>query len=100
MALQITEVKGIFSIHGILNGGNAEILNRHISMFINPDKPLVVNLERLKGIDPGATHALRELYLKAMRSNSILSIIGRENKNILSVFKKTNTTYILSNDRV
>ena len=31
MALQITEFQGIFSVHGVLNSGNAQILNQHMN---------------------------------------------------------------------
>ncbi|WP_394972390.1 STAS domain-containing protein [uncultured Croceitalea sp.] len=100
MALQITEVSGVFSVHGKLNAGNVSILDRHMSMFINPEKPVILNLERLKAIDTCAAHALRKLYINAMKSNSILSIIGITNENILPVLNRTRTSYILSNDRI
>ena len=100
MALQISECQGIFSVHGALNSGNAEILKRHMSLFINPNNPVILNLERVKRIDECASHMLRQLYISAMKSNSILSIIGQKNPNILEVMKKTKTDYILSNDRV
>lgn len=100
MALQITEFNGVFSVHGVLNGANVAILQKHIGMFMHPDHPVVLNLERLKGIDSCAVHALRQLYIKAMRSNSILSILGKENNTIVNVFNSTKNSYILSNDRV
>tara|TARA_R110002051_G_scaffold301713_1_gene369677 strand:+ start:4080 stop:4382 length:303 start_codon:yes stop_codon:yes gene_type:complete len=99
MALQITETRGMFSVHGALNTNNAGILSRHMSMFINPKNPVTLNLERVEAIDLNAAYTLQKLYVNAMRNNSILTIIGRENKNILPVLKNTKTTYILSHDR-
>ena len=100
MALQITETRRMFSVHGVLNRGNAAILKRHLSRFLHPNKPLILNLERVLDIDTTAAEILQELYLHAMRSNQILSIIGMENRNILSTLKATKTAYILSHDRV
>ena len=100
MALQITEFRGVFSVHGVLNASNSTILKQHMNRYINPKHPVILNLERLKGIDTSATHVLRQLYLNAMRSNSILSIIGKGNKNILPVLDATKTSYILSDDRI
>ncbi len=100
MALQITETRGMFSVYGDLNSGNANILNRHMNRFIHPNRQVILNLERLEKIDTSATYALQELFLSAIRSNSLLSIIGLENENILPIMAETKTSYILSNDRV
>tara|TARA_R110000796_G_scaffold104102_1_gene213772 strand:- start:157684 stop:157986 length:303 start_codon:yes stop_codon:yes gene_type:complete len=99
MALQITETCGMFSVHGALNTSNAGILTRHMNMFITPNNPVTLNLERVEALDDNAAYVLQQLYVNAMRNNSILTIIGRENKNILPVLKNTKTTYILGHDR-
>lgn len=99
MALQITETRGMFSVYGELNGGNANILNRHMNRFIHRDRQVILNLERLEKIDSCAAYALQELFLSAMHSNSLLSIIGLENENILPIMAETRTSYILSHDR-
>lgn len=100
MALQITEIQGVFSVFGELNGGNVNILNRHMKLFINPTNPVILNLERLKAIDASAAITLRQMYHNAMHKRSILSIVGRTNTIILPVLKKTKTSYILSDDRI
>lgn len=100
MALQITETRRMFSVHGVLNRGNVAILKRHLSRFLHPNKPVILNLERVLDIDMIAAHTLHELYLHAMRSNQVLSIIGMENGNILPTLKATKTTNILSHDRI
>ncbi len=100
MALQITETRGVFSVFGELNSANINIFNRHMNRFINPINPVIVNLERVKGMDATAAFALQNMYQNAMRSNSILSIIGLGNTNILSVLDQTKTSYILSDDRI
>lgn len=100
MALQITEAKGVFSVFGELNSANVNILNRHMQLFINPSKPVILNLERVKTIDTAAAYMLQKMYHGAVRNNSILAILGLENANILPVFSQTKTSYILSDDRV
>ena len=100
MALQITETRGMFSVFGELNSANMNILNRHMSRFINPSNPVILNLERVKGMDTSAAYVLQNMYQNAMRSNSILSIIGLGNTSITPVLDQTKTSYILSDDRI
>ena len=100
MALQLTEFRNVFSVYGKLNMGNVTILEDHLRKSIHPDQHITLNLERVDEIDTEAALSLRELFIEAMRRNSVLSIIGRENTKIRSVFKATKTAYILSHDRV
>ncbi len=100
MALQITETRGMFSVYGELNSANVNILNRHMQRYIQPSNPVILNLERLKAIDETAAIKLRQMHQYAMRTSSILSIIGRTNKAILPILTKTKTSFILSDDRI
>ena len=100
MALQISECRGVFSVHGSLHMGNAAILEQHMTGFMDPFRPVILNLDRVKSIDSHAAKMLTTLHAFAMRRNSLLSIIGKENKNILPVMQETKTSYILSNDRI
>ncbi len=100
MALQITECQGMFSVHGVLNAGNVQILNRHMDRFLDPQHKVILNLERVLEMDVCAALALKQLYRRAMRSNSILSIIGKQNKNILPALQAARTHFILSDDRI
>lgn len=100
MALQITETRGMFSVFGELNSANANILARHMQRFLSKPDPVILNLERVKKLDVTAAHMLREMYYSAMRNNSILSIVGLSNSNILGVLQKTKTSFIFSDDRI
>jgi len=100
MALQITETKGMFSVFGELNSANVNILNRHMSRFINPANPVILNLESVQAMDRTAAFVLQTMYQGAMRNNSVLSIIGLGNTSIRSVLNKTKTSYILNDDRI
>jgi anti-anti-sigma regulatory factor len=99
MALQITECRGVFSVHGNLNGANVLILERHMSRFINSKNQVILNLGRVAQLDETAAHILKKMHKNALKTRAFLSIIGLENKNIVSVMNKTQTTYILSHDR-
>lgn len=99
MSLQITECRGVFSVHGNLNSANVLILERHMSRFINSKKQVILNLERVAQLDETAAHILKKMYKKALKARAFFSIIGLENKNIVSVMNKTKTSYILSHDR-
>ena len=100
MALQITETRGMFSVFGELNSANVNILSRHMQRYLSETNPVILNLERVKKLDSTAAHMLREMYHSAMRDNSILSIVGLSNSNILGVLKKTKTSFIFSDDRI
>lgn len=100
MALQISEAKGVFSVFGKLNRGNANILKRHMHNFISETEKVILNLERVEQIDEMAAHTLEKLYINAMQNNSILIILGKQNKKITPTLEATNTSYILSSDRV
>lgn len=98
MALQITHTRDMFSVTGKLNSANINILNRHMQRYIHPDFPITLNLERVKGMDTTAAYVIQQMVQEAMRKNSILSVLG--NEHILPVLRRTNTFYILSDDRI
>lgn len=100
MALQITETKGMFSVHGELNGTNVNILDRHMQRYITPSRPIILNLERVQAMDAAAAIVIKKMYQGAARKNSVLSIVGLTNTNILWVLNSTKTSYIFSDDRV
>ncbi|MUH37479.1 STAS domain-containing protein [Zobellia amurskyensis] len=95
MPLQITEARGIFCVHGTLNSKSANILIRHIGGYLGSDRRVVINLERLKSIDVNGASALRQLYDYAVKKNRQITILGKANENVLSSFRKINSTYIL-----
>lgn len=100
MDLLITETNGMFTVFGELNSTNATILKNRINCYINAKNYAILNLKKVSAMDASAAHMLRQLYIGARRSESILSIIGKENQNILPVMRQTKTSYILSHDRI
>jgi len=100
MALQITRTENMFQVYGNLNAANAHTLKMHMGFFMNTKNAITINLEKVTGIDTIGAHILQQLYLNAAQNQSVVSIIGEENANILPIMKKTKTAYILSHDRV
>lgn len=99
MALQISEARGVFSVFGKLNRGNANILKRHMSGFISATEKVILNLERVEQIDEMAAHTLESLYRNALQNNTVLIILGKQNEKIIHTLEATNTSYILSTNR-
>ncbi|WP_350290570.1 STAS domain-containing protein [uncultured Croceitalea sp.] len=99
MALQISEARGVFSVFGKLNKGNANILKRHMTNFLNATEKVILNLERVEQIDEIAARTLESLYRNALQNNTILIILGKQNEKIVSTLEATNTAYILSPNR-
>ena len=99
MALQITECRGVIFVNGNLSGGNVNILDRHMSRFINSEDQVILNLERVAHLGEAAAYTFQQLFKKAVQMNAIFSIIGLQNENILPILNRTKTSYILSHDR-
>ena len=100
MAIQIKETNGMFKVYGHLNTANAKILQTHLNQFSKAKNFVILNLEKVSGMDKSAAHLLKQLYINAIQNQRILSIIGEKNSNILPIMNKTKTSYILSHDRV
>jgi len=58
MSLQITEARGIFSVHGSLNSTSATILNRHISRYLGSDRSIVINLDLITRLQKGSGYTV------------------------------------------
>ncbi|PKV53028.1 STAS domain-containing protein [Aquimarina sp. MAR_2010_214] len=98
MALRITKNQGIFEIKGSIVAENTKSLQHHFEkLLFNADK-VVVYMDKVKKIDASGVSVLTKLFRKAMESNKIFHIIGKENKKVSNAFGKVN--YILRSDFV
>ncbi|WP_459209564.1 STAS domain-containing protein [Aquimarina rhabdastrellae] len=100
MALTIENNHGIFEINGKIHSENVRSLQNYFECLIDISDSLIISIENVKKIDISGVNALGMLYKKAMKGNKALSIIGKDNKNIQSVFKHTKMNFILKNDFV
>ncbi|NAS10437.1 STAS domain-containing protein [Poritiphilus flavus] len=99
MALQIKDQYGVTELYGFLNAQNMKSLQQHINGSQKQKEMLILSLDRIHGLDHTAARQLELMYRRTAANNKVLTIVGRENKNIAPVMKETKTDYILSNDR-
>ncbi|MFK7810894.1 MAG: STAS domain-containing protein [Maribacter sp.] len=100
MAIKIKHEEGIIKIVGELTSENATTLKQHFDNFTKELDDIILSLDHVTHIEPGGAFTMEQLYLDFIKSNRVIQVIGRENKNIAKTMKNTKTSYILSNDRV
>lgn len=102
MEQKITNNSGVFEISGNIIAENASLVKDHFEKLINrSDKgELIISLDRIESIDISGVNALATLYKKAIKSNTALYIIGKQNRNIKEIFSTTKMDFILSRDFV
>lgn len=100
MAIEINEKSGMFEVIGNISSQNMSSLKNYFESVIHKSDQIVVNIEKVKKIDSSGAFMLEKLYKSTAISNKVMSIIGRQNENIVGMMKSTNTHYILSNDRI
>jgi len=96
MALQITNNQGIFEINGKIIAENAKSLQHHFEHLLFCNDMIILSVDKVKRIDASGVTVLTNLYKKAMKSNKVFYIIGKENKKVKKAFGKVN--YILRRD--
>ncbi|HEA21424.1 hypothetical protein LCGC14_1224400 [marine sediment metagenome] len=100
MAFQIKKNDGILNVHGALNSENTQNLKQHFKTFLSEVDGIILSLENVTTMEPFSALSLEQIYLDFVRSNRVIRIIGRENRDIAGVMKTTKTSYILSDDRI
>lgn len=100
MSIEINHSDGIIQVIGELSSENATTLKQHFESFLNEFDDIILNLDDVTYIESGGAFTIEQLYLDFIKSNRVIQIIGRENKNISKTMKTTKTSYILSNDRI
>lgn len=98
MPLQIKNNQGIFEINGNIIAENVYSLKHHFEQLLVQSERIIISLDHVKKIDAYGVQVLTKLHKMAMKSNKILSIIGKENKTIKKAFG--NFSYVLSSDFV
>jgi len=98
MALQIKNNHGIFEINGSIIAENAKSLQYHFERLLSKEEHVILSVDHVEKIDISGVNVLSNLYKKAMKSNKVFYIIGKENQKIKKAFGKVN--YILRSDFV
>lgn len=100
MALRINHINNFMEVKGKLNSENMKALKSHIDYYLKANEKLILSLDNVSNIMYSSAKQLEQLYIKVAKNNKVLAIVGQENKQIASVMAMSNTSYILSNDRV
>lgn len=100
MALEIKENKGICEIFGNLQAQNLGALKVYFETVLETNDNVVINLDGVTSIDSSSALFFENVYKQGAARNKIISIVGRQNKNILNIMGETKTDYILSSDRI
>ncbi|MBT8235234.1 MAG: hypothetical protein KJO04_03500 [Bacteroidia bacterium] len=99
MALQIKNKQGFIEVFGSLHGPNMNVLRTYLESEFRWNDYLTLSLEKLRDLDRTTAQELEQFYLKAVKKNQVLSIIGRNHTPVSSVMENSKTDYILSYDR-
>ena len=100
MALEIRESRGIYEILGNVTSQNLGALRVYFDTVLETNESVVISLENVTTIDSSAALFFENIYKEGALGNKIISIVGRQNKNILDIMGMTKTDYILSSDRI
>ncbi len=100
MALEVNQNDSVINVVGELSSENAVMLKQHFHSFLLEFDEIILNLDDVTYMESGGAFEIEQLYLDFMKSNRIIQIIGRDNKNIAMTMKSTKTSYILSHDRI
>lgn len=99
MALEIRENRGIFEVYGNVAAQNLGALRIYFESILETHESMVISLENVHSIDSSSALFFEQLYKEGASRNKIVSIVGRQNIDIMSVMNRTRTDYILSTDR-
>jgi anti-anti-sigma regulatory factor len=86
MALQILEKNGTFELHGSLNTQTSQSFLIHFEHLIKTGKNVIVNIDKINTMDFSGVEALKSLIAIAFRDNKILSVIGKNYKEIYNEY--------------
>ena len=100
MALEIRENRGIFEILGNVASPNLGALKIYFDTVLEANDSIVINLEHVKSMDSSAALFFENIYKEGAGRNKVISIVGRQNRDILEIMNQTKTDYILSSDRI
>ena len=100
MALEIKENRGIYELSGRLTSQNVGAVKAYFRVIAETCNEMVISLENIAYIDTSGARCFELLYKEISAQNKVIAIVGRQNNIIAEVMQLTNTSYILSNDRV
>lgn len=100
MSFELKEQHGMFNVYGNISSKNMNNFESRMQQLIQKQEHIILSVERVKHIDKKAALMLEKLYKKAAIQNKVLTIMGRQNRDIAATMAKTKTNYIFSSDRI
>ncbi|MBT8186874.1 MAG: STAS domain-containing protein [Croceitalea sp.] len=100
MALEIRENRGIFEILGKISSQNLGAVKIYFESALEYNEHMVISLEKVTEIDASAALFFESLYRSSAERNKVVTLVGKENRDISEVMKSTNTNYIFNADRI
>lgn len=100
MALEIRENRGIFEVLGSITTQNLAALRIYFQNILEGSESIVINLENVSAMDSSSALFFEGIYKEGASRNKVVSIVGRQNKEISEIMQLTKTDYILSKDRI
>lgn len=88
MALSITKQSGIYEINGVLNSQNMNSLKHYFELLIEQSVYIKMSLNKIIDLDSNGVQFISSLYRIAVEKNKIFFIVGLNNKELVSLFKK------------
>jgi len=95
MAIKITYNGGVYEISGSLNSQNSDSLMIHIETLMKHSRGVIITLNKVIGMDTYAVKRITDFYNKAVSSDQLFYIIGRENTKVNEQFLALNSSDIL-----
>lgn len=90
MALQISENKGTFHLHGSVNVSTTRSFITHFEYIIKTLKNVKVNIDKIEQIDESGIKAFKTLIALALRNNKFFLVVGDGSKDLYEEYSYTN----------
>ena len=100
MALEIRENRGIYEVLGNVTTQNLGALRIYFQSIMEENENIVINLENVTTMDSSSALFFEGIYKEGASRNKVVSIVGRQNKEISEIMQITKTDYIFSKDRI
>ena len=90
MALQILENKGNFYIQGKITCENVLAMKLHLEYVLTKRKYVTIDITNVTEIDSDGVLALTNIYMSALQTHKIFTIIGVGSKDLYDHFNNQN----------
>ncbi|QRM88841.1 hypothetical protein FG167_06205 [Lacinutrix sp. WUR7] len=90
MALTITQQDNTIILEGVLNINTLSSFKNHFRVFLNTNKEVTLDIDKVTEIDASGMNTLKEMYTNAIQSNNMFFVVGYGCKDVYEDFKYPN----------